>query len=225
MKMVPGEKIDMENLENLVAHHMAFLIRTVSDFTGRYVSVENDEEFSIALEAFAEAVERYDSQKGAFLSFARLVIISRLKNHAAKYSKERQNVSLEVFLEEGGEIPDTGKEEREWDGLHEEILRYREELLLFGLTLEKLADNAPKHRDTRRTAVDAAEKAGRDDHTVELTYRKKRLPVREVARLAQVTEKIVKRSKIFILATMIIFVKRFTGLIYWIRGTRCTHVS
>lgn len=53
--MIPGEEITIDNLNRLIEHHMAFLIRTVSHFTGRYVSVENDDEFSIALSAFAEA--------------------------------------------------------------------------------------------------------------------------------------------------------------------------
>lgn len=50
--MVPGEKIALENLDQLINQHMAFLIRTVSNFTGKYVSIENDDEFSIALIAF-----------------------------------------------------------------------------------------------------------------------------------------------------------------------------
>ena len=103
----------------------------------------------------------------------------------------------------------------------EEILQYREELLLFGLTLEHLADAAPKHKDTRIAAMDVAKTASQDQHTVELTYRKRKLPVREVARIARVTEKIVKGSKIFILATMIIFVRQFPELLDWIQGVRC----
>lgn len=55
--MVPGEKIALENLDQLINQHMAFLIRTVSNFTGKYVSIENDDEFSIALIAFTEAVK------------------------------------------------------------------------------------------------------------------------------------------------------------------------
>lgn len=99
-------------------------------------------------------------------------------------------------------------------------MKYREELLLFGLTLENLADTAPKHRDTRQTAVQTAETASEDSETVEETYRKRKLPVRRVARIGKVTEKAVKTSKTFILAVMIIFVREFTGLRYWIKGTR-----
>lgn len=61
--MVPGEKIALENLDQLINQHMAFLIRTVSNFTGKYVSIENDDEFSIALIAFTEAVKKYDEDE------------------------------------------------------------------------------------------------------------------------------------------------------------------
>ena len=77
--MIPGEEIDLEHLNELLERHKAFIIRIVSRMTGRYVYVEHDDEFSIALAAFAEAVERYEREKGDFLSFAKLVIQSRLK--------------------------------------------------------------------------------------------------------------------------------------------------
>ena len=82
--MVPGEKIALENLDQLINQYMAFLIRTVSNFTGKYVSIENDDEFSIALIAFTEAVKKYDEDRGNFLGFAKLVIESRLKTYLGK---------------------------------------------------------------------------------------------------------------------------------------------
>ncbi len=225
--MIPGEKIDLGNLDNLVDRHMPFLIRTVSNFTGRYVSVENDEEFSIALLGFTEAVKKYDPEKGSFLSFAKLVMESRLKNYKEQNMRHMQEESLEALQEAGMDFEEKkqSSENDEAENLREEILKYREELLLFGLTLERLADEAPKHSDTRKTAVKAAETASGDEETVEETYRKKKLPIRRVARLAQVTEKVIKNRKSFILAVMIIFVKKYAGLCYWIQGTRCKHVS
>lgn len=219
--MIPGEEINLENLNSLIERHMPFLIRTVSNFTGRYVSIENDDEFSIGLLAFAEAVKRYEPDRGKFLSFARLVIESRLKNYKEKSSRYMQEESLEVLRDAGIDFFRKDEEENEsTEKLHEEVLKYREELLLFGLTLENLADTAPKHRDTRQTAVQTAETASEDSETVEETYRKRKLPVRRVARIGKVTEKAVKTSKTFILAVMIIFVREFTGLRYWIKGTR-----
>lgn len=221
MTLIPGEKIEIDNLQNLIENHMAFLIRTVSGVTGRYVSVENDEEFSIALSAFAEAVEKYDPERGNFLTFARLVIESRLKTFLSRESSRPRHASLEQLQEEGYDI---SEEEENDAGLHEEILAYRKELFKFGLTLERLADEAPKHSDTRKTAIHIADTASKDEATVETTYRKKKLPIRQVARLSNVTEKVVKRSKTFILAAMIVFVKRFPKLCYWIKTARCTDV-
>ena len=219
--MIPGEEINLGNLNSLIERHMPFLIRTVSDFTGRYVSVENDEEFSIGLLAFAEAVKRYEPDRGNFLSFAKLVMESRLKNYVEKKNAHVKEESLEALQETGIEFSQREEaENEETEKLHEEIVKYREELLLFNLTLEKLADTSPKHRDTRRMAVQTAETASKDSETVEETYRKRKLPVRKVARLGKVTEKVVKNSKMFILAVMIIFVREFTGLRYWIKGTR-----
>ncbi len=218
--MRPGEQITIENLDVLIERHMAFIIRTVSNLTGRYVAVENDEEFSIALSAFAEAVEKYDQERGGFLGFAKLVIESRLKSYFARENARPREASLEELYEQGRDFPDEGGGESTGN-LHDEVMLYRQELSLFGLTLETLADEAPKHSDTRKNAVEIAEKAGNDPPTVEATYQKRRLPVRAVARVAQVTEKVVKRSKSFILAAMIIFVKDFPGLNRFLAGARC----
>ncbi len=218
------EEISIENIEYLIEKYMAFLIKTVSSFTGRYISIENDEEFEIALLAFTEAVEKYQSEKGVFLAFAKLVIVSRLKNYAEKEKKHEKVVSLDELYESGQDFQAEEAEEQD-DYLQQEILRYKRELLFFGLTFEKLADEAPRHKDTRETALDAAEKAGKDEEIVEETYRKRKLPIRRVAVLAELTEKVIKRSKSFILSAMIIFAKEFPSLLYWIRGTRCKNVS
>ena len=104
---------------------------------------------------------------------ARLVIESRLKTYLGKKRKESSEASLEAMQEEG---IDFAKEKEENSSLHEEIIQYREELLLFGLTLEVLADRAPKHSGTRKRAVTVAEIASEDKETVEETYLKKKLP-------------------------------------------------
>mgnify|MGYP000585681720 CR=1 FL=1 len=60
------EEISIENIEYLIEKYMAFLIKTVSSFTGRYISIENDEEFEIALLAFTEAIENISRKKVYF---------------------------------------------------------------------------------------------------------------------------------------------------------------
>lgn len=213
-----NEMISIDHLDELVNRHMAFLIRTVSNTTGRYVSVEHDDTFSIGLSAFAEAVERYESERGNFLAFAGIVIQSRVRTYMERERRWQETASLDEMNESGQEV--AAPEAREESDLHEEIVLLQKELALFNLTLETLADEAPRHQDTRDRALDIAERSSQDTETVDETYRKRKLPVRRVARLCAVTEKIVKGSRHFILTSMLIFAKKFPLLLHWVQSGR-----
>ena len=217
--------IDEKNIEQLIAEHIPFIIKTISHLTGRYVTIGNDEEYSIALLAFEEAVKNYDDEKGSFLSYVRLVIESRLINYLKSKSvkNSQQTVSLDELYEKG--IDFSNKEIKTDDTLKEEISIYCKELHLFGLDLEMLADAAPKHRDTRNNAIDAAELSSTNEEVVEKMYKKKKLPIRLVSEVTHFSEKVIKRSKVFILGTMLIFIKDLNCLIQWIMEARERYVS
>ena len=217
MEMADELNICIENFNELVDIHLPYIIRTISDLTGRYVSVEHDEEFVIALSAFAEAIQRYDRQRGNFLSYVGLVIRSRLLTFLQEEKNCPDVVSLDALMELGYE-PEASEVKDE--DLHEEILAYQQELEKFGLSLDTMVECSPNHRNTRETAILVAEQASRDEEIVSDTYRKRKLPVRAVARLCHVTEKIVKTSKHFILGTMLIFVMKLSSLIFWIKESR-----
>ncbi len=209
-------RICIENFNELVERNLPYIVRTISNVTGRYVSVEHDEEFVIALSAFAEAIQRYNSERGSFLSYSGLVIRSRLLNFLQE-EKAAETVSLEALAELGYEPEEPHAQQED---LHEEIQAYQLELEKFGLSLDAMVDYSPCHRNTRETAILVAEQASRDDKIVSDTYRKRKLPIRPVAQLCHVTEKIVKTSKHFILGTMLIFVLKLSSLIFWIKETR-----
>ena len=82
--MEQEEEISIENIEYLIEKYMAFLIKTVSGFTGRYISIENDEEFEIALLAFTEAVEKYQSEKRCVFSFCKTGDCQQIKKLCRK---------------------------------------------------------------------------------------------------------------------------------------------
>lgn len=75
------------DINEIVEENIGFIINTISKVTGKYVSIENDDEFSIGLMAFVEALDKYNQEKGPFLSFAKIVIESRIKNYLAKEKK------------------------------------------------------------------------------------------------------------------------------------------
>jgi len=205
------------NVNELIEKHMPFIIKSISDVTGRYVSCENDEELSVGLLGFHEAIERYDNEKGHFLSFAKLVIGSRIKNYL-KGENRHHHSSLEDLLDKGLEIKDEYLEQKEDNGvLLEQINRLKEEISSFGFTLEELADEAPKQQATRKNAISLSEEISKEEEFTSFMYVKKRLPIKRIVLKFSVTEKVVKRSKKFIISVVIIIDKNLSGLKDWIR--------
>lgn len=205
------------NINELIEKHMPFIIKSISDVTGRYVSCENDEELSVGLLGFHEAIDRYDNEKGHFLSFAKLVISSRIKNYL-KGENKHQHSSLEELLDKGLEIKDEYIEQKEDNSiLVEEINRLKAEISSFGFTLEDLANEAPKQQATRKNAISLSEEISKDEEFTSFMYLKKRLPIKRIVLKFSVTEKVIKRSKKFIISVVIIIDKNLSALKNWIR--------
>ena len=205
------------SVNELIENHMPFIIKSISDVTGRYVSCENDEELSVGLLGFHEAIERYDNEKGHFLSFAKLVIGSRIKNYL-KSENKHQHSSLEELLDKGVEIKDEYLEQKEDNSiLVEEITRLKTEISSFGFTLEDLVNEAPKQQATRKNAISLSEEISKDEEFTSFMYVKKRLPIKRIVLKFSVTEKVIKRSKRFIISVVIIIDKNFSILKDWIR--------
>jgi RNA polymerase sigma factor len=181
------------------------------------VSCENDEELSVGLLGFHEAIERYDNEKGHFLSYAKLVIGRRIKNYL-KSENKHQHSSLEELLDKGLEIKDEYVEEKEDNGiLLEEINKLKNEISSFGFTLEDLANEAPKQQATRRNAISLSEEISKEEELTSFMYLKRRLPIKRIVLQFSVTEKVIKRSKKFIISVVIIFDKNLSALRNWIR--------
>ncbi|MDQ0151153.1 sigma factor [Eubacterium multiforme] len=208
-----------QNINEFIENNLGIIINTISKITGRYVSIENDEEFSIGLCAFLEALERYDESKGDFICFAKLVIESRIKNYLKKENKHKNTVSIDLYNDMGVDVtnlisnPIEDKTE-----LLIEIDRFKKELNLFSLTLEDLANSSPKHKDTKENAIKISEKASEDSEVTDFMYEKRRLPIRNMSLKYLVSEKVLKRSKKFIISLIIIFFKKYRNLILWIKG-------
>lgn len=210
--------IKNKSIDKLIQDYMAFIVKTVSSITGRYVSVENDDELSIALIAFKEAIDKYEESRGSFSAFAKLVISSRVKNYLIKENKNNKVESIEALKEKGidiSEVAETVVEES--DELSKEIGKLKEEIEAFGFTFEDLVDEAPKHEDTRRNAIELSEKVSKEKSLTSFMYEKRRLPIKQISVKFSVTEKVIKRSKKFIISVVIIIDKNFRNLRLWIK--------
>lgn len=204
----------------VIEAHLPFIVHTITKVTGRYVEVENSEELSIGLIAFDEAMSKYHTNRGTtFLSFARLVITSRIKDLIDKDRRGNNVVSLEEMMEAHGDkigMTDLNFENE----LALEIEKWESFIKKFGFDIEQLVDELPKHVDTRNNAVDLSEKISDDNEIVDYMYEKYKLPMAKVILRFRTTKKILKRSKKFIIATVVILTKKLVLLEQWIYSNR-----
>lgn len=202
---------DQEGINQLIDAYRPFIISITSEVLGRYLAVENDEEYSIALEAFYEAMKRYELGKSHFLPFAKLVIHSRLSNYRSK-TDQKQVIALDEQQVQAAQMVDAG--------LRDEIAAFEEVLNGFGLDFESLTQKAPKHKDTRERANHIARETSRVKLFVDHIYAKRRLPIVKMAERFFVSIKIIKRCKQYILASVLIWTEKFYCLQEWLKPKR-----
>lgn len=222
--MKNGKVIEIQANEEFIEKHIPFIISCISKFTGRYVSIENDDEYSIGMIAFVEAIEKYREEKGDFYAFSRLVIESRLKNFFEKENKNSKNKSIEDYKERGIDVLETLEKYDDEDTNREftikEINKLKEEIEEFGFGFEELVNEAPKHKDTRNKAIDISEKSSKEKDITDFMFMKKRLPIKKMSDKFEVSEKIIRKSKLFIITVIIILFRGYRNLKLWIKKGR-----
>ncbi len=198
---------------NFIEEYIPFIISTIASEKNGYVEIENNDEFSIALLAFSEAIKKYNHERGNFISFAKLVISSRLKNYWKKENKIN-DVSIDVVKENGSLIMEAFDETTD---LKLELEEFENELLKFGINFEFLINNSPKHKDTRENAISISKKISLNKEVIDHLYEKKRLPLTKINREFHISIKVLKGNKIFITAITILFFKSFKLIKKWVQ--------
>jgi len=171
--------------EDFLENCKPFVFRAACKFSGRVLEWGRDDELAVALIAFDEAIERYREDSGVpFPAFARMVIVSRLADHRRR---ENRNARVNIPLPAGDYVIES-ESNRAWEVFweeeaarerEEEIKEYEKLLNLYGVTFEELVRCSPRHRDTRRSLLQAARVlVERDDLFAEFIDKKK-LPLLE----------------------------------------------
>lgn len=206
-------KHDEEEINRLVEEYKPFIASCAEKATGRYVRYGEDDELSIALMAFVEAIKSYDSKRGCFLSFAKDVIRKRLIDYYRKEKKHSSVISLNGYF--------AGEEENEWDlGINEsmedysdrEVNEYRrleleelkKELREWDITFSQLADASPKHKRTKRMYADIIRYLMSRPDLVKQIMSKKYLPISEIEKGMGLPRKKIERARKYIIAVLII---------------------
>ncbi|MEW9123814.1 MAG: RNA polymerase sigma-I factor [Thermotaleaceae bacterium] len=210
-KIKSGNK---EEREKFIEEYIPFVIKTISNHINCYLDSKNCDEYSIGLEAFNEAIDKYEVAKGAFIPFAELVIKSRITDYLRKVKKHEKNLSIHQLEEEGHWIEAQRDVEDliETIELKEEIKILEERLKTFQISFRDLAAESPKHRDTRKNAIEIARFIVKEERLKDELLRKKVLPNSQLVQRMDVTMKMLKRSRKFIIATVLILDSELEGL-------------
>ncbi|MHB9146011.1 MAG: RNA polymerase sigma factor SigI [Symbiobacteriia bacterium] len=214
---------DVTARNRLIEKFQPFVLSIASRVSGRFVQAGRDDEVSIGLLGFNEAIDSYDPAKGvSFLGFAEMVMRRRLIDHFRKEGQRRE-VPLTGFDEEDdeGQTYNAVQSRRsveefsargEAEDRHEEILRYQKRLQEYGISLQELVSLTPKHEDARRRAMEAAQVvASKPEYRAHLA-RKGELPLKLLEADVQVSRKTLERQRKYIIAIALALMDDFVYL-------------
>ncbi len=186
------KKGNSDAMEQFIAEHRPFIIREASRICRRYLAWGKDEELSIALIAFNEAIDTYKERQGSFIAFARMVMKRRLID----YFRKNSNLEAAAPLMESVSV----EEDFEQNQREEEIVKYQKLLESFGLDFEIVAENSPKHKETRAVLRRCAGILASRSELMDYLYKHGKIPKKELGRLAGTTPRVLERGRIYIMA-------------------------
>lgn len=207
------QKGDKQLQNQLLISYQPFIARAVSAVCKRYIEPKSDDEYSIGLFAFNEAILKYKSGCGSsFLSFANLVVKRKIIDYIRQTNKYPNTLSFnEVFEEEEMENPFEvtavcERYRKEQDELlrREELKDFAIKLKAFKLSLTSLQKVAPKHRDARESAIRNARILFEDQVLHAYVCKKKRLPIQALSKKVAVSKKTLERNRKFMLGVFIV---------------------
>ncbi len=212
---VARAQADKAAREVLIERFSPFILRVTTRTVGRYVRLGEDDEVSIALMAFSEAIDRFDPERGGnFLAFAETVIKRRLIDHFRREGQRREIPMSSLQSEDGeneAQMPleaeaaisahqeRTAQEER-----REEIERLQEALGAFGIRLADLARLAPRHRDARAAALGVAMLVAERREFLGYLRERGSLPMRQLEEEVTLSRKTLERHRKFIVAVAVV---------------------
>ena len=203
-------KTDSRAADELISSYMPFIKSETAKFLKRPPD-PSDDELSIAMFAFYEAVRSYTKSRGAFLNFAALQIRSRLIDNYRKEKRNKGQISLDSSDEEQTDllekIPD-GSNEYEANELREATRQEIEELTAqmtdFGVSMTDVADNSPRQSRTVESCRRAIAYARSHPDLLEDFLRTKRVPIARLAEGAAVDRKSLERHRRYLVAVLLI---------------------
>lgn len=211
--------------EKLIKKYLPFILKVTARTCKRFVRLEEDDEVSVALIAFNEALDKYDSQqKASFFTFAETVIKRRIIDYFRKFRQEQQGIPWSALTRDGDaeesnevqldkltwkEVVEKHYEQETSEMRREEIQEYAKLLGQYGIKFWDLVEGSPKHRDARITAYQVAALICEKESFRTHLQKTGTLPLKELEKEVKISRKTLERQRKYIIALVVIILGEF----------------
>jgi len=219
---------DTQKMEELIIKYEPFILNCASSVTHRYIT-KSDDEWSIALLAFSQAVHHYHAEKGSFLSFSALVIRRRLTDYLRSETRRRSEILAEPALFHS-EVSDhsfalqkeiTNKTKKSAQSeLKLEIETVNEIFSSYGFCFFDLAACSPKAEKTKKSCAKVVCYILKNEFLLHHLQESKLLPIKIIEKNTNVPRKILERHRKYIIAAIEILSGEYPGLADYMRFIR-----
>lgn len=225
VKLVMAAREDGAAADRLIERYMGFIRSETAKVIGRPPH-EGDDELSIAMLAFYEAVLAYNRLKGSFLGLAATAIRNRIIDHQRKERRHQGHISI---YEPQGEMEDIELVERladprseieEWELRHAsqaEIAEFSRDLGTYGITLSDVADSCPRQARTMEACMAVLAYAKTHGEVLDELMRTKRLPMTALVKGSGCDKKTLERHRKYLVAILLAYTNGYEI----IRGHLC----
>ena len=224
---VYAAKTDPEAADALIGQYMGFIRSETVKFIHAAPEDGHEDELSIAMLAFYEAVLSYEKHRGAFLPYAARAIKNRLIDHYRTERRHGNVISLHAPAggdEESGHLLDTLPDHRDEIGDYEqrtasqaEIREFGAQLARFGLSFSDVADNCPRQERTLAACRRVLDYARANPALLEKVAETGKLPMNELALGSGAERKTLERHRKYLVAILLAFTNGYEI----IRGHLC----
>lgn len=201
---------DERLFSDLVKNKKSFIIGCASKSARKFIS-ESDDEWSVALIAFSDAVKTYSESRGGFLPYAEMIIRSRIIDY---YRTERKHdaefsVSPDVFNCETEENDENlsikiAVAERlvthERNSVKDEIEAITTVFKEYGFSFYDLADCSPKSQKTKNACRQAVLYILENENIIKEIKTSRQLPIKKILNDTKLPRKLIERHRRYIIA-------------------------
>lgn len=206
-----------QDADRVVRQFLPLIKSETAKFINRPPREGVDDELSIAMLAFHEAILSYDPEKGSFISLAKLIIRNRLIDYSRKENRQVETISLAAQSHEDGltleETLDAGHDNvskhHNQRSAQQEIIEFSQILASYDISLTEVAESCPKQDRTLEACHKVLAHARANTNLLSQLTRTKKLPLKQLALGSGVDRKTLERHRDYLVAILLAFTNGF----------------